>query len=560
MISELVIRNIALISRLSIRFERGFNVLSGETGAGKSILVDSVNLILGSRADRELIRAGEKEAWVEAQLYLTEEQRMLPVMQKYGIESEECIVSRELGAQGRSTCRVNGRLVSLGALREIMASFVDIYGQNQSTRLLEEAYHLQLIDTYAGEAVTEARKAVAAAYLTYRETERTLRELEGNAAEKARRLDLLAYQIAEIERAALQEGEEDALLAEKKIMQNAERIAECLQTARDALSGDRGAVQQLYASAHAMRQIAPLDEAYARVEKALSDAYYAVEDAAYEVAEQADSTRYDPVRLTEVEARLGEISALKRKYGASVEEVLAYLEDCRTQAEQLEHSETRLSALHVALEEQRQTLEEACATLSALRRQYADKLGLRLTGELQELGMKDAVVETHFDRTAYSQGGWDAAALYLSVNRGIPPRPLAKVASGGEMSRIMLAIKNIVTENEPIDTMIFDEIDTGISGTMAQIVAQKIANIARSRQVICVTHLPQLAAMGDANFYIEKHEEDGVVSTHLHRIEAEALEQEIARLSGGLQSAVSRQHARELLSNAQNLKRAMEDF
>ena len=330
MISELVIRNIALISHLSIRFEGGFNVLSGETGAGKSILVDSVNLILGSRADRELIRAGEKEAWVEAQLYLTEEQRALPVMQKYGIEGEECIVSRELGAQGRSTCRVNGRLVSLGALREIMACFVDIYGQNQSTRLLEEAYHLQLIDAYAAGAVKAPKEAVAAAYLAYRQTERAVRELEGSAAEKARRLDLLAYQIAEIERAALREGEEEALLSEKKLMQNAERIAECLQTARDALSGDRGAVQQLYASTHAMRQIASLDEAYARVEKALSDAYYAVEDAAYEVVEQADGTRYDPARLAEIEARLAEISALKRKYGASVEEVLAYLEDCRT--------------------------------------------------------------------------------------------------------------------------------------------------------------------------------------------------------------------------------------
>ncbi len=297
MISELVIRNIALISELSISFESGFNVLSGETGAGKSIIVDSVNLILGSRADKELIRAGEQTASVEAQIELSEEQQNLPVLEKYGFQGKELIVSRELSINGKNVCRMNGHLVNLTVLREIMSHFVDIYGQNQNINLLDETYHLQLIDAYAGSELEEVKQRAAEAYRVYQQANHELQILQKNASEKTRLIDLLSYQIQEIERASLKAEEDVALSAERRVMQNAEHIAENLEAAKNALVGERGAVSTLYEAVRSLQQIASLDPSYERVEKILSDAYYAVEDASYEVAEMAGNVIYYGDRL-----------------------------------------------------------------------------------------------------------------------------------------------------------------------------------------------------------------------------------------------------------------------
>lgn len=557
MISELVIRNIALISELSISFESGFNVLSGETGAGKSIIVDSVNLILGSRADKELIRAGEQTASVEAQIELSEEQQNLPVLEKYGFQGKELIVSRELSINGKNVCRMNGHLVNLTVLREIMSHFVDIYGQNQNINLLDETYHLQLIDAYAGSELEEVKQRAAEAYRVYQQANHELQILQKNASEKTRLIDLLSYQIQEIERASLKAEEDVALSAERRVMQNAEHIAENLEAAKNALVGERGAVSTLYEAVRSLQQIASLDPSYERVEKILSDAYYAVEDASYEVAEMAGNVIYDGERLNEIETRLVEISVLKRKYGASVAEILEFCAHSKEQLEQLQDSEEQLDKLQRKADLAREKMEAIFEELTSIRKKFAVKLEERLKQELSELGMRDAKLHTEFTRENYSAEGWDAAALLISVNKGTPPRRLAKIASGGEISRVMLAIKNIVAENESIDTMIFDEIDTGISGTMAQIVARKIANIAKKRQVICVTHLPQIAAMGDANFFIEKKETNGMVTTDLYRIDQQALEGEIARLSGGLQSDTARRHAQELLANAALIKQQL---
>ena len=557
MISELVIRNIALISELSISFESGFNVLSGETGAGKSIIVDSVNLILGSRADKELIRAGEQTASVEAQIELSEEQQNLPVLEKYGFQGKELIVSRELSINGKNVCRMNGHLVNLTVLREIMSHFVDIYGQNQNINLLDETYHLQLIDAYAGSELEEVKQRAAEAYRVYQQANHELQILQKNASEKTRLIDLLSYQIQEIERASLKAEEDIALSAERRVMQNAEHIAENLEAAKNALVGERGAVSTLYEAIRSLQQIASLDPSYERVEKILSDAYYAVEDASYEEAEMAGNVIYDGERLNEIETRLVEISVLKRKYGASVAEILEFCAHSKEQLEQLQDSEVQLDKLQRKADLAREKMEAIFEELTSIRKKFAVKLEERLKQELSELGMRDAKLHTEFTRENYSAEGWDAAALLISVNKGTPPRRLAKIASGGEISRVMLAIKNIVAENESIDTMIFDEIDTGISGTMAQIVARKIANIAKKRQVICVTHLPQIAAMGDANFFIEKKETNGMVTTDLYRIDQQALEGEIARLSGGLQSDTARRHAQELLANAALIKQQL---
>ena len=557
MITQLTIKNVALISELSIAFESGFNVLSGETGAGKSIIVDSVNLILGSRADKDLIRAGQQSAYVEAQIDLPDTKGVQDVLAQYGIEGNDLVVSRELSVSGRNICRINGRLINVAMLREIMANFVDIYGQNQNMNLLDQAYHLDLIDAYAGQGMVAVKASAAQIFAEYSSVKNELDALRKNASDKIRMIDLLRYQIDEIERANLKTGEEEELQAERRRMQNAEKIAGNLNSAKAALSGDHGAVGKLYDAATALRQISGIDTVYDKLEKILLDAYYAVEDASYELNDLADNVVYDENRLNEIETRLIEISSLKRKYGPSVEHILEFLETSRQQLDQLENSEIRMEKLEQAEEQCRTEMEMCFGKLSALRKEYAVSLEQRLKSELADLGMKDAQLYTEFTQTGYSENGWDAAALLISVNRGTPPRKLIKVASGGEISRIMLAIKNIVAENEEIDTMIFDEIDTGISGTMAQIVARKIANISRERQVICVTHLPQIAAMGDANFYIEKGEQNDIVTTSVHRISGKVLAGEIARLSGGLQSQAAHAHAAELLENASKVKANM---
>ena len=554
MISELLIENIALIPRLSISFKNGFNVLSGETGAGKSIIVDAVNLILGSRADKELIRSGAQSAYVEAQIDLSQRQQNLPVLEKYGISGEELIVSRSLSQNGKNVCRINGHLVNLATLKEVMSYFVDIYGQNQNVRLLDEENHLKLIDAYGADEIAKVKSRAEKAYAAYHQIKQELNSLQNNASQKARLLDLLSYQIEEIERAALKVDEEEQLLGEKKVMQNAERIAEALNHARSALLGEHGAVGGLYEAMHSMQQIANLDPAYARIEKILSDAYYGIDDASDELSKMSDGVFYDAQRLNQIETRLIEISALKRKYGPTILQILEFQTECQKQLEQLQDSDDKTKELECRLAVAKQQMEEIFDELTRIRQKAASELGVRLTKELADLGMKDAVLQTEFLKTGYSAEGWDSAFLLISVNKGTPPRRLAKIASGGEISRVILAIKNIVAENEAIDTMIFDEIDTGISGNMAQIVAKKIANISRERQVICVTHLPQIAAMGDANFYIEKKEENGVVFTSIKPISGDALEIEIARLSGGLQSQTARRHAKELLANALSVK------
>ena len=557
MILELYIKNIAIIGELRVRFGDGFNVLSGETGAGKSIIVDSMNLILGSRGDRELIKFGEQSAYVEAQFSCEPDQKeLLEAMQEYGIEpEEELIISRELSASGKNICRIGGRLVSLSVLREVASHLVNIYGQNQQQQLLDDKSHLALIDAFADEEAAQLREQVAVAFTQYAQTRAKLSSLQKDAAEKARMLDLLKYQIDEIERASLKNGEEEELSAEKTKMLHAEKIAQNLNEAKDALSGAEGAVSQLYAAIHALQAIASLDERYEKLAAGLNDAYYAVEEASYDIGALAEDVLFDEGRLAVLEERLAAISSLKRKYGGSIEEILAFLENAQQDYEELEHSEIRMAELEKQLESEESTLALLCDRLSAQRKASGQKLAAQIAQELGDLGMKGAQIACDFRKKDYSANGCDEVSLMVSLNPGQPLRHLSKVASGGEVSRIMLAIKSIVARREAIGTMIFDEIDTGISGRMAQMVAQKIAKISSARQVICVTHLAQLAAMGDRNFFIEKVQQDGQTYTTLRQLQGDEVAEEIARLSGGIHSEAAIAHGRELLANAKEIKK-----
>ena len=555
MISELSIKNIALISSLRIELSEGFNVLSGETGAGKSIIVDSVNLILGSRADRDLIRAGEESARVEA-LVTFKDMDISHTLAGYGIEDNgnEMIVSRELSSSGKNVCRINGQLVSLSVLRDIMSMYVDICGQNDNIGLLDESYHLRLIDEFGHEEIDPLREEVRKAFVVYADTKKRIEDLKKEEKDKARLLDIYTYQIEEIERYELEPGEDEELESERDIMLNAEKIATHLYSAKESVSGDGGAKESLYDAMHEMSRISSYNEKYAEIEKILSDAYYQIDELSYDLDHEASSVRYDSRRLQVIEDRLHDINMLKKKYGSTIQEILDFCSELKDKTEGLENSEEELKNLEKKLKVLTNELEGRSKALSDRRRATADAFEKQLLAELKDLGMKDAVLEMNFEKTEYTENGYDDFSFMISVNKGTPPRKLSKIASGGELSRIMLGIKNIVAETENIDTMIFDEIDTGISGKMALIVAEKIANISKMRQVICVTHLPQIAAMGDRNFYIEKKEVDGFTTTSLREIEGEDLVTEIARLSGGLQSETSHEHAEELLKNAEQVK------
>lgn len=556
MIQELTIQNIALISELSLSFEKGFNVLTGETGAGKSILVDSMNLILGSRGDRELIQHGKEKAYVEAQITEYEKKDVLSELDSYGIDAgESLILSRELSVSGKNVCRINGRLVSLNMLREIAGRLIHLYGQNQQQDLFAEKYHLRILDQYGGESIIAAKETLGDAFRKYSAVQKKLDALRQNAAEKERRLDMLRFQIDEISKADLKIGEEESLEQEKRRMLNSEKIASALELSKELLNGNESVLEKLKETIHAMEGIGDMDERYAKVLQSINDAYYSLEDSYYEISDCAESVAFEPARLEEIEDRLALVAGLRRKYGSSVEEILSFRDAAQEELEELEGSDSRIEELEQQVQELRAAVEQTARLLTKLRRKTAEILEKAIVGQLQELGMKYAQFSIRFKTKEYAADGADIVEFYITVNQGEPLKPLTKVASGGEASRIMLAIKNITAMREDISTMIFDEVDTGISGNMAQVVAQKIGRIAKERQVICVTHLAQIAAMADVHYYIEKQVSGGHTKTVVQRIDGENIPREIARLAGGIESELSLAHAKELLLKAKEYKR-----
>lgn len=556
MIQELTIQNIALISELSLSFEKGFNVLTGETGAGKSILVDSMNLILGSRGDRELIQHGKEKAYVEAQISDYEKKDVLAELDSYGIEAgESLILSRELSVSGKNVCRINGRLVSLNVLREIAGRLIHLYGQNQQQDLFAEKYHLRILDQYGGESITAAKETLGNVFRDYSAVRKRLDSLRQNAAEKERRLDMLRFQIDEISKADLKIGEEESLEQEKRRMLNSEKIASALELSKELLNGNESILEKLKETIHAMEGIGDMDERYAKVLQSVNDAYYSLEDSFYEISDCAESVAFEPARLEEIEDRLALIAGLRRKYGSSVEEILSFQDAAQEELEELEGSDSRIAGLEKQACDLRAATERAAGSLTDLRKKTAKILEKAIVEQLRELGMKYAQFSIRFEEKEIAAEGADMVEFYITVNQGEPLKPLAKVASGGEASRIMLAIKNITAMREDISTMIFDEVDTGISGNMAQVVAQKIGRIAKERQVICVTHLAQIAAMADIHYYIEKQVSGGHTKTVVQRIEGENIPREIARLAGGIESELSLAHAKELLLKAKEYKR-----
>ncbi len=534
MLSSLHIENIAVIESADIGFGPGFNVLTGETGAGKSIVIDSISAVLGMRTSRDLIRTGADRAQVSAVFedisrHQWFDDNLIPFD-----DSGELQILREISADGRGTCRVNGRAVTVGMLRQLGESLMAIYGQHDSQQLFDEQNHLSILDGFAAhDKLIEDYKT---SFEGLSELRRKMDKLRMDESEKERRIDNLTYQISQLESANLKPGEDEELAARRKLLRSAGKLMDALQEAYYALSGgddSDGAVSLLSQAAQEMGSVssisAELEEAYTRT----NELAVAADDLADEIRMLRDGYDFSENELDEVESRLDVLHKLKKKYGSTTEEMLEYLENCRKELETIEFAEDELKKLEKKFKVLQAEAMEKAKKLSDSRKQAAELLKTRIMSELSQLDMPRVQFETEFEETELMSSGIDSVRFLMSANVGEALKPMSKVASGGELSRIMLAIKNVLAENDGIPTLIFDEVDAGVSGRAAAKVAAKLKAVSTGKQVLCVTHLPQIAARADLHFSIEKSEKDGRTYTQVTPLETEGRKMELARLIGG---------------------------
>ncbi len=555
MLTRLQVTNIALIDKSDIAFDAGFSVLTGETGAGKSILIESVSFVLGERASRESIRTGADKASVEATFLLSPDSPVQGYLRQQQLDDgDELVLYRELSLSGRNVCRVNGTLVGTAELKTIGDLLVDLHGQHAHQSLLNPETHLALIDAYAKSDSDGLKSRTEDARQAALTAKRDLDILKSGLRERERRIDALQYQIREIDSVSPVDGEEEQLEADRLRMRNAEAIVEGLNAAYDALFAEGGALSTLTDARDALNRIGAYDEDYRRLSERTDDAYYSIEDVAYELRDSRDAFRYDPALLEQTESRLAALQNLKRKYGATIAEVLAYREKIGNEYQILNDGENRADALEKAYRTAVDSFGKLAKQLSDRRKSAAQKLMKETVSELAEMGMPHAVMETAFTeipKEALSETGIDEAAFLLSANRGEPVKPLVKVASGGEMSRIMLAMKAALSDADRIETLIFDEIDTGISGMVANAVAVKMRALGRKHQVLCVTHLPQIAAYADTQYVAYKYSDAEKTHSITRRLTEAERPKEIARIMGsGEDDAAAMEHAKRLLISA----------
>ncbi len=560
MLSLLHIENIALIDRADIAFGPGFNVLTGETGAGKSIIIDAIGAVLGERTSRDLIRTGEKSALVTA---LFRDLPNLPWFQETGIgpdENGELLISRKLQGDGKNLCRVGGVPCTVVQLKALGSQLVDIHGQHDGQQLLDETCHLGYLDSFGGLGGPLADYQEA--YAALDQLRRQIAALQMNEAEKARRIDTLQFQIGELERADLRPGEEEELEERKTLLRSADKLMAAVEGAYSALFGtdsQDGAASLLAQAEGELSRVAEASGELSRLSAAVSELRYGAEDAAEGLRALRDDLDFSPGELDQVEDRLDQLHRLKKKYGATVQEMLDYLSRCRQELDQMELADDTLSKLKKQRKAQLALTREKAEALSQRRRQAAEQLKTRIEEELRQLDMPKVRFQVDFapkpGKLGLDETGMDEVSFLMSANVGETLKPIAKVASGGELSRIMLALKNVLAENDDIMTLIFDEVDTGVSGRAAGKVAQKMSRLSRNCQVLCVTHLPQIAAMSDCHYAVQKGEKDGRTYTSVTELDREGRRAELARLTGGehLSSAIL-EGAEELLREAEAYK------
>lgn len=555
MLELLHIENIAIIEAADIEFAPGFNALTGETGAGKSIVIDSLSAVLGQRTSRELIRTGAEKAFVSAAF-----SGMAPELtEELGIQPEAdgtLLLQREIQTDGKNVCRVNGRPVTVGQLRALGARLLNIHGQHDGQQLLDEEQHIVYLDSFGrveSLAITYAEK-----YKNFTDIRRQIGALQMDEAEKVRRVDTLQYQIEELRRAKLTPGEEEELTARRGMLRNAEKFLDAVAGADYALNGDDsggGALSALRQAQDALSGVRHLDDAFGQLYERLGEAYSEVYDIAATVEDKRGELDVSPGELDRVESRMDLLYRLKKKYGATVEDMLDYQARCEVELAQIEDAGDTLARLEQALSKAEKEARQAAQALSDARKAAAEQLTSQILAELQQLDMGKIRFAVDFAEKPLDRDGMDTVRFLMSANVGEELRPIHKIASGGELARIMLAMKNVLSEQDHVGTMVFDEVDTGVSGRAAQKVAEKMARISRRKQVLCVTHLPQLAAMADTHFSVEKGERGGRTYTEVRRLDREQRRRELARLTGGSHvSQTMLDGAEELLVQAEKFR------
>ena len=549
MLSCLQIENVAVIQKAEVHFQPGLNVLTGETGAGKSILIDSINAILGNRTSKDLVRTGASNAVIRASFAQIPDV-VLDKLEAAGYErSAELLLSREITAEGKSSCRINGMPTTAAVLRELCGGLININGQHDSVGLLNPAHHLSILDDYAQNA-----KLYQEYYVLYRSLVKVKKELDAmitDEAEKQRRIDLLSYQVQEIEEAGLTAGEEQTLEARRKVLANASTIRDRVAKAHALLSGDDdtpGAVDLLGEASNAMDTAAQLDESLSGVSGTLMDLYYSAKDAAAELIDRLDAYDTNDAELDEIEQRLDLLYRLKRKYGDTVEDIIAFGQKAREELEQIQFSEQRHDQLQAEKLRLYGLAREKAEALTQTRLKAFDELNARITDTLQFLNMPGVRMTLHHARGPLASHGQDSVEFYISTNAGEAPKPLARIASGGELSRITLAIKNALADRDAVPTVIYDEIDSGVSGKAAGRIGEVLRQSAQGHQILCITHTAQIAALADCHLLIQKNVTNDRTYTEIHPLDTEGRVEALARLiSGDHVTELSRANAREML-------------
>ncbi len=549
MLQNLRVKNLALIDEAEVDFQRGLNILTGETGAGKSIIIGSINLALGGKVQKEMLREGADYALVELIFDVTEKRqeeklRQLEVFPEDGL----VILSRKI-VGGRGVARVNGESVPASKLKEIADILIDIHGQQEHQSLLSKKKHLEILDEYAREELEPLKNRLAEKYHTYRKLCEELNEADVGEAERARELSLLEYEVNEISEAELKIGEDEEIEADFKKYSNGRKILEAVGTAHESLSGGTESASELTGRAlKELSTVASYDEALATMENELLEIDNLLNDLNREMADYLEETDFDEETFYQMEKRLDEINHLKSKYGDTIPDILQALEEKQARMEKLSDYDGYLERLRAQVKASEQELEEISQKVSKIRQKYAKKLTASIKEALQDLNFLDVQFTMQFERTAdYTANGIDDAEFLISTNPGEPVKPLGKVASGGELSRIMLAVKTVLPDHDAVDTLIFDEIDTGISGRTAQMVSEKMNVLAKKHQIISITHLPQIAAMADAHYLIQKSVQNQSTVSTIRRLDEKESVEELARMLGGVEiTETVRENAREM--------------
>lgn len=563
MLRKLTIQNIALVESAEIEFADGFNVLSGETGAGKSVILDSIDFVLGAKADKSLIRFGKSECSVRAE-FENVGKEVLDALEEIGVESDDVlIISRKYSIEGKSSLKMNGCSVTASMLRRVSSRLVDIHGQSDHFFLLNESNQLKLLDSIAGEQVNAEKEVLAGIIGRRRRAREEMALIGGDERGRSRRADILKFQIDEIERANLKEGEEEELIEFRNRGMNAERIAEGLSCARELISADGGSIDAINSARRALNNIARYGNRYDELSARLDGVLAELSDVASLAEEYGDELDIDGRELERAEARLDEYKSLKKKYGSTIAEIQSFYEKASSEYTLLSESEERLANLSAELDKVNNEIFESCLRLSSLRKKTAEGFTQRVCEELKTLNIASARFEIRFgdfmraDAERADGNGLDKICFLFSANAGEPTKELGKIISGGEMSRFMLAVKAQLSSVGSIGTYLFDEIDAGIGGKTAGVMGEKFLKIAKNVQIIAVTHSARIASFADRQFLIEKREESGSTKTHLREVEHGERVKEIARLIGGNESELSLKHAEEMLQSAAVYKNSL---